>query len=173
LSLLTHDEKKRQSKLIQNQLQKTLTDEVGIWVAYKNLNDEPEILWDEVSSQIKWAFPKLKNDQLEFCLSVSTFNRSALGFLEPVDGTQIYCNEIAGFILPGLAYDKQGYRLGRGKAYYDRALANYRGKKIAVCFEASLCEELPHEEHDIKCDQIITPSKVCKINQFEGVSKWN
>lgn len=173
LGALSRDEKKRQSELIQNQLKNLLSNESGPWAAYKNLNDEPEIKWDQVSSRIDWLFPRLENENLVFRKAAINFSRSVLGFSEPQDGIQIDIKNIRGFVIPGLAFDKHGYRLGRGKAYYDRALAGYNGSKFGICFETSLCDELPHEVHDIRCDQIVTANQIYTVNKSEGVKKWN
>lgn len=167
LKALSRIEKMQQSKAIEQQLKSILTDELGLWVAYKNLSDEPEIQWDQVSTDIRWAFPKIKNDTLEFYKDSEMFTKSELGFAEPINGTRVGLDEIQGCILPGLAFDKKGYRLGRGKGFYDRALSEYKGTKIGVCFKTSLwtslCEELPHEPHDVRCDQIVTENQIFKV----------
>lgn len=173
LNSLNSDEKKYRSELIQNQLNSVLKNEGGFWGGYHNLKDEPEIHWDQVSSQIEWVFPKIENGELCFRKSARNFKKSYLGFSEPQDGVKINLDQISGFIIPGLAYDSYGHRLGRGKGFYDRALAGYEGQKIGVCFNVSLCEKLPREEHDIKCDQIVTENQIYIVNKSEGVRKWN
>ena len=57
-------------------------------------------------------------------------------------------------IVPGIAFDKNNYRLGRGKAYYDMLLKNISAIKIGVCFDIQLVDELPVEGHDIRMDII-------------------
>lgn len=170
---LSFEEKKRRSALIQKQLNSILKNVSGSWVAYNNLKDEPEIHWDQISSQIEWAFPKIENGELSFCASAQNFKKSYLGFLEPQDGVKVDLGQISGFVIPGLGYDIYGHRLGRGKGFYDRALVGFKGQKIGVCFNVSLCEELPREEHDIRCDQIVTENQIYKVNMSEGVRKWN
>ncbi|MCL2089029.1 MAG: 5-formyltetrahydrofolate cyclo-ligase [Oscillospiraceae bacterium] len=59
-------------------------------------------------------------------------------------------------IVPGLAFDKQGYRLGYGKGYYDRFLQNYNGFKIGLCYSECMAESLPREQHDIAVDVVVT-----------------
>jgi len=61
-------------------------------------------------------------------------------------------------IIPGIAFDKQKNRLGRGKGYYDRYFVNDRVKKFGVCFDVQLMERIPAEQFDIKMDKIITSS---------------
>lgn len=66
-------------------------------------------------------------------------------------------------IIPGLAFDKQGYRLGRGNGWYDRFLKNKEAFKIAVSYDELLQDSLPHEAHDIKVDMVITPMHILTI----------
>ena len=173
LNAMTSAEKKQLSSLIQHQLKLALANETGHWVAYHNLKDEPEINWQAVSEKIDWVFPRIDNTDLEFRKSAKIFNRSDLGFLEPHDGSKLELSEVDGFVIPGLSFDRAGHRLGRGKGFYDRALADYKGKKIGVCFNLSVCEELLHEGHDIACDQIVTENQIFNTLKSEGVRKWN
>ncbi len=59
-------------------------------------------------------------------------------------------------VVPGIAFDRKGYRLGYGKGYYDRYLASNRVFTVGFCFDEVFTEELPHENTDIACDAIIT-----------------
>lgn len=64
-------------------------------------------------------------------------------------------------IVPGLAYNRNGYRIGFGGGYYDRFLCNFSGKTASLAFEeVQLVEELPIEEHDIPVNMIITNEQV-------------
>lgn len=59
-------------------------------------------------------------------------------------------------IIPGMAFDKGGNRLGRGKGYYDRLLPQLHCPKIGLCFSFQLLDSIPCEKHDIPMDEIIT-----------------
>ena len=60
-------------------------------------------------------------------------------------------------IIPGMAFDQQGNRLGRGKGYYDRFLQKIpQVYKIGICFPFQLVDEIPTEETDIKMDAIMS-----------------
>lgn len=60
-------------------------------------------------------------------------------------------------IVPCMAYDKMGYRLGRGKGYYDRYLSELAGNyKIGICFPWQIVEKLPVESHDMRVDEVLT-----------------
>jgi 5-formyltetrahydrofolate cyclo-ligase len=67
-------------------------------------------------------------------------------------------------LVPGLAFDLSGARLGRGRGYYDRILANVRGAKCGVAFDEQLEPKLPTEPHDVRLDYLLTPSKFLKTN---------
>ncbi|EJW99876.1 5-formyltetrahydrofolate cyclo-ligase [gut metagenome] len=79
------------------------------------------------------------------------------GILEPIgEAIQTYTS-IDLIIVPGMAFDKQGHRLGRGKGYYDRLLPKIpQAYKIGICFPFQLLEEIPTEPFDICMDEILT-----------------
>ena len=58
-------------------------------------------------------------------------------------------------IVPGVAFDREGNRLGRGKGYYDRLLPRLKAYKIGLCFPFQLVESIPAEAHDVRMDEII------------------
>ena len=64
--------------------------------------------------------------------------------------------EIEVIVVPGVAFDRQGMRLGRGKGFYDRLLATAKATKIGIGYEFQLVEEIPSEPHDIAMDMVIT-----------------
>lgn len=62
-------------------------------------------------------------------------------------------------LVPGLAFDRHGFRLGYGKGYYDRFLSGYTGLKIGVVYEGCLCQRLPHGYYDLPVDLLITEKR--------------
>ncbi|MBQ4067448.1 MAG: 5-formyltetrahydrofolate cyclo-ligase [Clostridia bacterium] len=68
-------------------------------------------------------------------------------------------------IVPALAYDLQGFRLGYGGGYYDRFLESFLGVTVGITYEECLAERLPREGHDKKTDYIITESRVNRISE--------
>jgi 5-formyltetrahydrofolate cyclo-ligase len=66
-------------------------------------------------------------------------------------------------LVPGLAFGKDGSRLGKGKGYYDRYLAKHPCIKIGLCFELQLFETLPSEKHDQKMDYVVTESQLIVV----------
>ncbi|MDR1585660.1 MAG: 5-formyltetrahydrofolate cyclo-ligase [Prevotellaceae bacterium] len=59
-------------------------------------------------------------------------------------------------LVPGLAFDLKGGRLGRGKGYYDKLLSCANLYKIGVCFDFQLLDKIPCDEHDVLMDKVIT-----------------
>lgn len=67
-------------------------------------------------------------------------------------------------LLPGLAFDEQGNRLGRGLGFFDRLLAEARGAKIALAHDFQVLKEVPVDAHDVRVDFIVTEKRIvsCK-----------
>lgn len=79
------------------------------------------------------------------------------GIAEPVCEDESAYNQIDMIVIPGIAFDRQGHRMGRGKGYYDRFLCGRTIFKVGVCFSAQLIERVPTQEHDIVMDALICP----------------
>lgn len=85
----------------------------------------------------------------------------AYGVPEPsVESPVIGKNNIDLIIVPGLGFDKNGFRIGYGKGYYDRYLSGFEGASIGLCFEACLLDRVFREETDQKTDIVITEKEI-------------
>jgi 5-formyltetrahydrofolate cyclo-ligase len=62
-------------------------------------------------------------------------------------------------LVPGVAFDGQGHRLGRGKGYYDQLLTVMRGTRCGVAFDQQVEREIPVEPHDARMDFLLTPTR--------------
>lgn len=81
----------------------------------------------------------------------------AHGILQPADTPGVPAGEVDWVIVPGLAFDRAGYRLGFGGGYYDRYLSATAALRLGVCWDACLvAQPLPREEHDLAMDYIAT-----------------
>lgn len=109
-------------------------------------------------------FPRVKSNELEICrvLSFSDLEKGSFGILEPKQNCEIISPNLLDFILvPGVAFDKKGGRLGKGKGFYDRLLAQFSQKSkkpflISLAFPFQMVSEIPKEEHDVLINQIIS-----------------
>lgn len=80
------------------------------------------------------------------------------GIREPLDSCDVV--EVASIdlaLVPGLAFDRRGGRLGRGAGYYDRFLKGLTGRarRVGICFAAQLVEQVPTEAHDARMDGLV------------------
>lgn len=75
--------------------------------------------------------------------------------LEPQN--EPYIGEYDLIVVPGVAFDRNGNRIGRGRGYYDRFLCKHLNvKRIGICFDFQLVDEVPTEPNDIRMDKIIS-----------------
>ena len=90
----------------------------------------------------------------------SDFVENVYGIKE-IDNSDEYTGNIDVAIVPGVAFDIYGNRLGQGKGYYDKFFKNHNLYKIGVCYSKNLsAEELPHTDNDIAMDCIVSDSGV-------------
>jgi 5-formyltetrahydrofolate cyclo-ligase len=95
----------------------------------------------------------------------ATLTRTALGIPEP-DGLRLgpdALRDCSAVIVPALAVDHSGHRLGRGAGYYDRALADVTAPLCALVFTHELLPEVPHEPHDVQVQMAVTPSGLFRV----------
>jgi len=86
--------------------------------------------------------------------------------LEPLGDAVTQLPKIDVVIVPALRVDRDGYRLGQGGGYYDRALPNISGWKIALVHSGEVTSEvLPRESHDIAVDAAATPDLIVRFRK--------
>lgn len=88
------------------------------------------------------------------------------GISEPVDKAVFDGRRIDVVIVPGLVYNRRGFRIGYGKGYYDKFLSAYPSAvKIGAAYSAQLCRESFDQAHDIRVDIIVTENEVIYCEQ--------
>lgn len=101
---------------------------------------------------------------LDFFLinSLNDLEKGSFGILEPNENKCEKLTDTAGglSIVPALAFDKNGFRLGFGKGYYDRFLSNKKIKTVGICYDFCLFDEIPRGKYDKKIDMLVTESKI-------------
>lgn len=113
----------------------------------------------------RWLLPKVRGEVLDFHEVADPQDglvTGAFGIREPrCDSAPVPIREIDVFLCPGLAFDRSGNRLGRGRGFYDRILemARHDARKLGVCFPFQLVDDTFPEAHDIRMDEVITPSQ--------------
>ena len=98
----------------------------------------------------------LKKRQMEHLVlrSLDDLEAGIYGTMNPA-GEQVYNGSYDLFIVPGLAFDRQHYRLGYGAGYYDTSLAGQpTGYKLGICYPFQLMDKIPTEPHDVALDEV-------------------
>jgi len=66
-------------------------------------------------------------------------------------------------LVPGIAFDKKGHRIGFGKGYFDRVLRKFKNEVIALAFDFQVIKKIPATKNDMRMDMIITEEKVIRV----------
>ena len=128
---------------------------------YHSLSDEVQThaFVDKWHTTKKVLLPVVQGDimVLRHYTGKSCLQQGSFGIEEPGGEDFTAYHEIDLGIIPGMSFDHQGNRLGRGKGYYDKDLsrAGFRATKIGICYKEQLAEDIPSEPHDIVMDCVI------------------
>ena len=91
-----------------------------------------------------------------------------MGLRTPTNGTPVPFDQIDLIITPGLGFDENGNRLGRGGAYYDNFFKHEKitAARWAVAFSQQVCDEIPHDDSDVPIDAVVTENEIiiCQKN---------
>lgn len=113
---------------------------------------------DKWSKEKRMLLPVVVGNDLELRIYTNPdeLTAGAYGIKEPSGKAFTDYQSIDFIIVPGIAFDERGFRLGRGKGYYDRLLPQLSGYKMGICFPFQMVEEVPAESFDICMDEVIT-----------------
>jgi len=104
------------------------------------------------------AVPKVYGDEMRFIYmtDLTKVAKSAFGIPEPVADGPVADDPTALVLMPGLAFDREGHRIGYGGGFYDKFLAQEPNHPtIALCYDFQMVENLPTEEFDIPVDCVL------------------
>lgn len=131
---------------------------------YASLPGEPNFLsLLEHFSERQFFFPRIEKHQLHLFEwhpgARWITGRYGLQEPDPQDWARISTKDVELALIPGLAFDQAGGRLGRGGGFYDRLLSSpeWRGFKIGVAWPWQIVSTVPREKHDILMDVIMSP----------------
>lgn len=124
-----------------------LHDEVDTSLLFKRLSDKTILLPKVIDSE---------NMELRIYTGENDLATGCYGIKEPVGKVFADFAKIDVAIIPGMAFDCQGHRLGRGKGYYDRLLSKIpQAYKIGLCFDFQIIDSVPVDSHDIRMDEVV------------------
>ena len=134
----------------------------GTVLLFAPLPDEPDTLvlpWEGK----RYCFPRYHADRGYEAAEVVEPDELApgkFGVLEPPPkALHIPPGEVDLVLVPGVAFDEECYRLGRGRGFYDRWLLALPGLKLGLGFDHQLVTRVPRETHDVQLDGVIIPSR--------------
>jgi 5-formyltetrahydrofolate cyclo-ligase len=142
-------------------------------LAYLSIRKEPDLnpLWSTSSRSTRWGLPRCVGKDLVFhdCdpTNSSHFHAGAYGIQEPLSALPVIQPETVDWILvPAVACDRQGYRLGYGAGYYDRLFAQPQWAKIpaiGIVFHFALLTELPRDPWDFPLQGVCTEQELTSL----------
>ena len=158
--IVPETEKRRAAEEVFERLEKTaaflLADRI---MMYHSLPDElsTHAFLAKWSGRKRFYLPRVNGVDLEILpYQESRLELGSFHIEEPTGTDLTDPSEIELVVVPAVAYDRKGRRLGRGKGFYDRFLKSTRATKVGVGYEFQLFDELPTEPHDVGMDMVVT-----------------
>lgn len=150
--------------LYENLVRLTLELQAEVIVSYWPLPSEPDVTqfnnWVTLTGR-KLLTPRIVDDKLEFASGQAVVGKYGINeptsVAEEIDRAQLV-------LVPALAVDSRGFRLGKGKGFYDKTLAGRNLKTFAVVFDQEFFETIPIEDHDQRVIGAVSPSAIRFFN---------
>jgi 5-formyltetrahydrofolate cyclo-ligase len=132
--------------------------------------DEPDVrplFAEALRTGRRVAFPGWDPDSETYCFrevcGEGDFVLGRFGLREPSQDCPRFGPESLDLALvPGVAFTLDGARLGRGRGFYDRLLASFRGTACGVCFDFQVLEKIPVAAHDVKLQRVLSPTSATR-----------
>lgn len=144
--------------------------EIMVYLDYRGEVATADILrWGWAAGKTMAVPVTLKPERKLVPVAIHTFDDlqiGAYGIREPRLGKEVPAEHLDLVLVPGVAFDRHGWRLGYGGGYYDRFLPRLRPDclKIGLAYDLQIVQQVPFEEHDIPLDLLVTETEVidCK-----------
>ena len=137
-------------------------EEIYCYIDFRNEVGTKKIIKEAWSLGKKVAVPKVTGSSMEFyCIkSFDELSPGSWGIPEPNPET-VACGKNVLVIMPGAVFDANKHRIGYGKGYYDKYLANHFDyQTMALAFELQMLENIPADQHDICPQFIVTEERI-------------
>ena len=140
-------------------------------LTYLAFRNEPDLspLFD-LLPHVRWAVPRIEGQRLVLHpYDPAHLVRHRFGMLEPAAALSVVAPTALDLVLvPGVAFDRRGGRLGCGRGYYDRFLPATPALRVGVTYDECLTDTLPCGEHDQRMDWIVTPSELFATDRLKS-----
>lgn len=148
------------SQLVIDKLQNTIKDKIVC--TYLPLENEININM-HLKGQSVLSTTCLQDEEIKICIYEEPFEKNSFNVYQPVNLKII--NNVDIFLVPGVGFDKQGTRLGRGRGIYDQLLSDYLDSNfIGVTDNNHILDYIPLENHDIQMHSLLTHDEFIDIN---------
>lgn len=139
-------------------------DMVLIYASFRSEVDTSAIISNALGMGKRISLPKVEGERLAICeiKGPDELTPGYMGIPEPPPSEEIPITDVDIVILPGVAFDERGYRLGYGKGYYDRLLYGTGKQAVALAYEEQIVGDIPHETHDVRMGIIITDRRIIR-----------
>lgn len=114
---------------------------------------------------IKIYFPYMRKLDNDFIMEIRKEHNTIFDdyHIKSSDGEKVDYNVVDAYLIPGIAFSSDGFRIGYGKGYYDRLLKDYQGIKIGVCENNRIISASFKESHDISMDFLVTEDRIIGV----------
>ncbi len=169
---ITPEQKDAFDKKIFNKLTASITyrhsTDILLYASYRGEVDTWQIFEKAIQDGKKVAFPCCNPDNTmtyRYVTDRSQLSEKSFGILEPGDDCpECDPSNFSLLIVPGLVFDRSGYRIGYGKGFYDRYLSSFKGVSIGLAYSKLLLPEVPRGRYDRHVDVIISEKGVYAVN---------
>lgn len=129
---------------------------VFVFISYKSEVDTRGIIEDILADGKKLLVPLVKGSEMIAVevKGIHDLEPNKMGILEPKSGDEVTDVDLT--ITPGLAFDKDGYRLGYGGGYYDKFFAKVDTVRMGIGYSDQYVESLVHEDYDKALEYLLT-----------------
>ncbi len=146
---------------------------VALYVPVHNEVDTSRVLKESLIRGNSVLLPAVRGDGLDFrqISDLASFQRGEFGIMEPDCNCPVWSpREADVIVVPGVAFDLSGRRVGYGKGYYDRVLHTLEGtgKLVGFSYELQLVADISTEPHDVRMDMIVTEKRVVRPRGSRG-----
>jgi 5-formyltetrahydrofolate cyclo-ligase len=137
--------------------------QIGCYLSFGSEPETDSFIQLAKAQGLEIACPRIESDgHMVMAVLESETMPSELGFREPT-GKIVEPKDLGLIVIPALAIDYQGQRLGRGAGYFDRYLEQYKGPTVGLVYDAEFLPEVPTETHDVPVGLVVTQSRTISI----------
>ena len=141
---------------------------IACYVSIKNEVDTRTVIQKAIGGGKRVGVPVTRADRgmdFQAIAGLSDLRPVHYGLREPVPNPKMVLlpHTIDLILVPGIAFDRLGHRIGSGGGYYDRFLVRTEAVRIGLSYGFQIIDRVPAEPHDVKMDLIITENEVIRI----------